>query len=128
MTKHLKRLTAIGQKHAIAPKLQAELTAQGRGESRDSLVDLFGGSSGEGCTEEHVLLNSVVVRLEPATAREQNACVDGSQEDIFFDLAMSLAGADAGMLAPIDLDPVLVRVSVVILYGVSYRKRKRINK
>jgi hypothetical protein len=48
-----------------------------------------------------------VVRLEPATAGKEDTCFHGGQEDLLFNLGVGLAGRNAGVLVPVDFDPVL---------------------
>ena len=104
---------SISQKQrADIAKLKPELGAQRASEARDSFINLLGGSSRESGTEEHLFLGSVVIGLEPATAGEQDTRIDGRQEDLFFDLSVALAGSNARVLAPVNLNPVLQNVSI----------------
>src|SRR5699024_2814328 len=55
--------------------------------------------------------------LEPATTRDEHAVVHGSVEDFLFDLVAGLAGCEAGVFLPVDVDPVL-RV-VMLVFGLQ---------
>lgn len=78
------------------------MSTQRLGEARDSLVNLLRRSSCEGRAEEHLLLDRVVVRLEPAAAGEEDASVHSGQEDLFFNIGMCLTSGNTGVLAPVN--------------------------
>lgn len=66
--------------------LQVELDPESSTESGNGLFNIILAGGGEGSTEEHLLLLDVTVRLEPASARDKDAVVDGSVEDVLFDI------------------------------------------
>lgn len=84
------------------------MSAQRPSEARDSLVNLLRRSSSEGRTEEHLLLGNIVVGFEPAATGDEDTFIHSGQEDLFFNSGVSLASGNAGVLAPVDFNPVLV--------------------
>lgn len=90
--------------------LDTELSLEGRAESRNRLGDRLGASSRERSTEEHRV--HIHARcLEPASTRDKNPVVNGSVEDVLFNLFAGLARRKTGVLLPIDSNPMLCFVS-----------------
>lgn len=57
--------------------------------------------------EKHLVIGDAA-RSEPGTFGDENAFVDGGQEDCVFDFGVRRAGFGEGVGFPGDLDPVLV--------------------
>lgn len=88
-------------------KSKLEFSPESITESRNSLGNIFLAGCSEGGAEEHTLLLEFAVWLEPATTRDEGALVDGSLENVLFDLVARLSGGYAGVFLPVDFDPVL---------------------
>lgn len=87
--------------------LQLELLTQASSKASNRIIDTIERGRGVGCAEEHLLHGGGLVGLEPAAAGQKDVLLDCGQEDLLFDLLESLAGGDAGVLVPVNLDPVL---------------------
>lgn len=86
--------------------LQTELDSQRITEPPNSFSDAFRAGSSKRSTEEHLFLVDSR-RLEPAATRDKDAVINGSEEHFLFNGLTSLAGSQARVLLPINLDPVL---------------------
>ena len=86
--------------------LQTELGSQRITKPPNGFGDALRAGGSKRSTEEHLLLVDSR-RLEPAATRDKDAVIDGSEEHFLFDGFTSLAGSQAGVLLPINLDPVL---------------------
>ena len=98
---------------SMPPSRKTKLHPQSISEPLNRLCDLVRTGRGKRRTEEHLFLGGCAIRLEPATARDENAVVHGSVEDFLFDLVAGLAGCEAGVFLPVDVDPVLKVVMLV---------------
>lgn len=70
----------------------------------------MGRSGGVGGAEEHLVLRQGLLRSEPAAADQERALVNGGFEDGFLDSFVAQTLFEAGVLAPVDFDPLLERL------------------
>lgn len=88
--------------------LQSEFGPERIAEALDSFIDLIRWGSSKCGAEEHPLLCGVAVGLEPAAARDKDTPVNGGLEDRLLNIGVRCFRREAGVLAPVDFNPVLL--------------------
>lgn len=87
-------------------RLKIKLHPESVAETSDGFIDVLKTGGSESCAEEHLALANFSGH-EPATSGNKDLVVNSSKEDLFFNLITSLACRKAGMLLPINANPVL---------------------
>jgi hypothetical protein len=119
----LPRRNAILPQISTQPKSKPKSITESNAKSRNSFTHLICGCSRESSTEEQLSGDEILAFSGKPASDEQNALLDGGEEDFFFDFenGFRLCG---GVLVPVDFQPELCFIRQELKRG---ERRERTN-